>query len=62
MEHNQKPYVIDIEGNQVFSADFVFEQMQAQGCRIDRARSLAVGAVVVALAAMALAVVVLFLR
>lgn len=61
MDHQDKPYIIDVDGNQVWSADWVWEQMQAQSCRIDRARSLATGAVVVALVAMALAAV-MFLR
>lgn len=37
MNEEQKPYVIDLNGDQVFSADYVFQQMQAQGQRIDRA-------------------------
>lgn len=34
------PYVIEVDGVQVFSADFVFEQMGAQNCRIDRLHTL----------------------
>ena len=46
--------VIDVNGAQVFTADFVFEQLQAQGRRIDRARGIALVAVVVALCSLAI--------
>ncbi len=52
----KKPYVIDINGNQVFSADFVFQQMQAQSCRIDRSRHIAEFSAVVAIVAIVIAV------
>ena len=42
------PYVIEVDGVQVFSSDFVFEQMQAQSRRIDRARSIAMLAMAMA--------------
>ena len=29
------PYVIEVDGVQVFSADYVFTQMGVQSCRID---------------------------
>lgn len=42
------PYVIEVDGVQVFSSDFVFEQMQAQSRRINKARSIAMLAVTMA--------------
>jgi hypothetical protein len=42
----RKEIVVDIGDNQVFTADFVFEQMQAQGRRIDRANTLSVASLV----------------
>ena len=42
------PYVIEVDGIQVFSSDFVFRQMQAQSRRIDRARSIAMLAMAMA--------------
>ena len=56
---DKKPFVVNVDGVQVFSADFVFQQMQAQSCRIDRARRCAVIAAVVAAAAVALNLVLL---
>lgn len=42
------PYVIEVDGVQVFSSNFVFGQMQAQSRRIDRARSIAMLAAAIA--------------
>lgn len=44
-----KPYFVEVDGVQVFSANHVFEQMQAQGCRIDRVKSIALFASAVAI-------------
>ena len=44
-----KPIVADVNGMQVFSADFVFEQMSSQGCRIDTAKIIAIVAVIISL-------------
>ena len=57
MQEERKPYVINIDGNQTFSADFLYEQMAAQGCRIDRARRIAIAALVIAVAAVVVATV-----
>lgn len=55
----EKPYVLDVNGTQVFSADFVFEQMQAQGSRIDRAQAKAVVAMIIAIASLILNIILL---
>lgn len=58
MNEEEKPYVIDVNGNQVFSADYVFQQMQAQGRRIDKARHIAEMAALLAAVALLLTIVV----
>ena len=58
-ETQKKPYVIDINGNKTFGADFIFEQMSAQGRRIDRAKSIAVWALIFAVSAYVVALVAL---
>lgn len=58
----KKPFIVRVDDVKVFSADFVFEQMGAQSCRIDRAISCAVVAAIVAAASLALNLVVLLLR
>ena len=52
-----KPYIVKVDNVQVFSADFVFQQMQAQGQIIDRARHIAEFAVLVAAAAIVVAII-----
>lgn len=42
---NKSLYIV-VDGEQVFTADYVFEQMQAQGRRIDRANTLSVASLV----------------
>lgn len=51
---HEKPYVVEVDGTQVFSADFVFQQMQAQNRRINRARAIAIIAFIIAAASIAL--------
>lgn len=34
----QKPYIVNIEGNQVFSADYVFQMMNSLQRQIDRTK------------------------
>lgn len=58
MNEKQKPYVIDVNGNQVFSADYVFQQMQAQGRRIDRAKHIAELAALLAAIALVAALII----
>ena len=43
-EPGKNGYVLNVDGRQVFTADWVFEMMQAQSRRIDRARSIALAA------------------
>ncbi len=45
--NQDKPYVVKVDDVQVFSADFVFTQMGAQSCRIDRLWNIAIFASVV---------------
>lgn len=42
MDKTNKPYMASIDGNQIFSAEYVFIQMQAQSRRIDRVELIAV--------------------
>lgn len=52
MEGKHESYVVKVEGVQVFSADWVWQQMHAQSCRIDRAKNLAWGAVAVSVSSL----------
>lgn len=54
--------VINIDDGQVFTADFVFQQMMAQSRRIDRAEMIAKTALLVAMASMVAAIITLLLR
>lgn len=54
-----KPFVVEVEGVQVFSADFVFEQMGAQSRCIILARRIAVTAALIAAASLVLSLVLL---
>lgn len=54
--------VINIDDDQVFTADFVFQQMMAQSRRIDRAEMIANMALLVAMASMVAAIITLLLR
>ena len=54
--------VINIDDDQVFTADFVFQQMMAQSRRIDRAEMIAKTALLVAMASMVAAIITLLLR
>lgn len=58
MNEEQKPYVIDLNRNQAFSANYVFQQMQAQGRRIDRARHIAELAALLAAVALVAALII----
>ena len=49
--------IVEINGEQVFSADWTFEQMQAQSCRIDRSNKMALISIAVAVIAVILAIV-----
>jgi hypothetical protein len=55
----KKPFVLDVNGTQVFSADFVFEQMQAQSRRIDRAEAKAAIAAIIAIVSLIFNIVLL---
>ena len=46
MDKTNKPYVTNIDGIQIFSADYVFEQTQAQSRRIDRVELIAVASLI----------------
>lgn len=49
--------IVEINGEQVFSADWTFEQLQAQSCRIDRSNRMALISIAVAVVAVILAIV-----
>jgi hypothetical protein len=49
--NKMKRQVVEINGEQVFTSDFVFEQMQAQSCRIDKATTVSCIALIVAIIA-----------
>ena len=51
--------VVKMDGQQVFTADWVFQQMQAQNSRIDRAKAIATFSAVVAAISIALNLVLL---
>lgn len=55
----QEPYFVVVDDVQVFSADFVYEQMSAQSKRIDMARAIATGSAVVAALAIVICIIVL---
>lgn len=49
------PYqFVEVDGVQVFSANYVFEQMMAQSCRIDKVSIKSSVAILIALASIAL--------
>lgn len=50
-EEYKSPYVI-VDGEQVFTAKFEFEQMMSQSCRIDRAGNIAKVALVMGVLAL----------
>lgn len=56
-----KDQIVVVDGKQVFTADFVFQQIGAQSCRIDRARHIALVALLLASVAV-VAVVYLAIR
>ncbi len=43
----EKKQFVEVNGTQVFTADWTFEQMMAQSCRIDKARRVALISVVI---------------
>ena len=45
-EYKRSDYVIDVDGHQVFTVRYVFEQMGHQSCRIDRIEAMAAAALV----------------
>ena len=49
--------IIDVNGEQVFSAHWTMEQMQAQSRRIDRSNKLAFISIAVAIAAVILTII-----
>lgn len=42
-----KSYIVNVNGDQVYSAEYVFEQMQAQCRRIDRIKRIAISSMAV---------------
>ena len=50
------PHIVKVDGVQLFSADWVFEQMQAQSCRIDRSNKFALLGITVGVVAVILAI------
>lgn len=50
------PHIVKVDGVQLFNADWVFEQMQAQSCRIDRSNKFALLGIAVGVAAVILAI------
>lgn len=53
---NKSPYIV-VDGEQVFTADYVFEQMQAQGARIDRVKQNAITALIVSCAVLIMLII-----
>ena len=51
-QQTQKPFFVVVNGVQVFTADFVHEQMAAQSRSISRARTIATVSTVLAVIAM----------
>mgnify|MGYP000030979683 CR=1 FL=1 len=50
-ENKEKPKaqpIVEVDSKQIFTADFVFKQMQYQSSRIDKAKSIATIALVIA--------------
>lgn len=50
--------IVEVNGEQVFSANRTFKQMQAQSCRIDRSNRIAFISIAVAIIAVVLAIVI----
>lgn len=48
--------VVEVNGKQVFTSDYVFSQMMAQSCRIDRANTISWVAMGLAVIAIILAI------
>lgn len=57
MKRLNRKNIVEINGEQVFSADWTFEQMQAQSCRIDRSNRIALISIAVAVIVVILAIV-----
>lgn len=55
-EVKNTPHIVKVDGVQLFSADWVFEQMQAQSCRIDRSNKFALLGIAVGVVAVILAI------
>lgn len=49
-------YIVDVDGQQVFTRRYIFEQEMALSRRIDSARCIALAALVIAIAAVAIAI------
>lgn len=58
---DRRSYVITLEEGQVFTADFTFEQMQAQSVRIDKARRISMTACAIAVSAFVVAIIAIIL-
>ena len=56
IEEEPTPHIVKVDGVQLFSADWVFEQMQAQSCRIDRSNKFALLGITVGVVAVILAI------
>ena len=62
-EKRKTPNIVEVNGVQVPSMNWVFDQMMAQSCRIDRARSIALfGAITGGISAFTLIFVIAILR
>ncbi len=55
-QETAKRWVINVDGEQVWTADFVMQQMMAQGRRIDRVKAMAKVALLAALVALVIAI------
>lgn len=55
----QKPYFVVVDNVQVFTADFVFEQLSANGRRIDTARGIAVASAIISVLSVIICIVIL---
>ena len=58
----EKKQFVEVDGTRVFTADWVFEQMMAQSCRIDRSRRIALISIVSEIFSLIIAIVAVALQ
>lgn len=56
-----KKQIVEVDGTQVFSADWVFQQMQTQSTLIDRAKRIALAAAIIAALGLVVALIAILL-